>query len=366
MSDIALLKIEDLTSLLELLPSLITIASDGSGNTKKFTLSQLRDWLLTNPNLVNPTASTPSTADNSTKIATTEYVKNNLSGLGLAQATASAYGTVRTNITDPVPVVYLKAEIDTFNSSIRSILTGGTGASTDIGARTNLSAAKSGSNADITELTILGTIPAIIQNALNTIEPIGVVKAFAGNTIPNGYLECNGQAVSRTVYSLLFSAIGTIHGVGNGSTTFNVPNITDKDIVGVSVTKPLGSTGGIANKTLAIGEIPSHNHGGFSGATDRSIDHLHSASSSLGGSHSHNIGMPYNTNTQVGGTQVRATSSGATFGLATDLAGDHTHVINVGAADRSLDHLHSIAAQGGGTAFSIQNPYIALKHIIKF
>ena len=53
--------------------------------------------------------------------------------------------------------------------------------------------------------------------------PIGAFLPFAGITNPPGYLKCDGAAVSRTVYAALFSVIGTQYGVGDGSTTFNVP-----------------------------------------------------------------------------------------------------------------------------------------------
>ena len=64
--------------------------------------------------------------------------------------------------------------------------------------------------------------------------PVGSVIAFAGNpsSAPSGYLLCNGAAVSRTTYAALFAAIGTTYGTGNGSTTFNLPNLTDKFIQG--------------------------------------------------------------------------------------------------------------------------------------
>ena len=54
--------------------------------------------------------------------------------------------------------------------------------------------------------------------------PAGTMQMFAGNTIPAGWLLCDGSAISRTDYAKLFSAIGTIYGEGNGSTTFNLPN----------------------------------------------------------------------------------------------------------------------------------------------
>ena len=54
--------------------------------------------------------------------------------------------------------------------------------------------------------------------------PAGIMQMFAGNTIPAGWLLCDGSAVSRTDYAKLFSAIGTTWGAGDGSTTFNLPN----------------------------------------------------------------------------------------------------------------------------------------------
>ena len=61
---------------------------------------------------------------------------------------------------------------------------------------------------------------------------VGSVIAFAGSSIPTGYLACNGAAVSRTTYADLFAAIGTTYGVGDGSTTFNLPNLAGRTIVG--------------------------------------------------------------------------------------------------------------------------------------
>ena len=60
----------------------------------------------------------------------------------------------------------------------------------------------------------------------------GFVLPFAGNSTPEGYVLCNGAAVSRTTYAALFAVIGTLYGTGDGSTTFNLPNSTDKVIQG--------------------------------------------------------------------------------------------------------------------------------------
>ena len=64
--------------------------------------------------------------------------------------------------------------------------------------------------------------------------PAGTTQMFAGNTIPEGWLLCDGSAVSRTNYAKLFSAIGTIYGEGDGSTTFALPNLIDRVVQGAA------------------------------------------------------------------------------------------------------------------------------------
>lgn len=94
--------------------------------------------------------------------------------------------------------------------------------------------------------------------------PIGGIIAFASDTIPNGWLLCDGRAVSRTEYAELFKAIGTEHGSGNGSTTFNLPNPKGRTLVGKDSTdtdfNELGKTGGEKTHTLTVSEMPSHGH----------------------------------------------------------------------------------------------------------
>lgn len=75
------------------------------------------------------------------------------------------------------------------------------------------------------------------------VEPIGTIFAFAGNNIPAGYLPCNGSAISRTTYADLFAIIGTTYGAGDGSTTFNLPNLTDKFIQGSDTAGTIKSAG---------------------------------------------------------------------------------------------------------------------------
>lgn len=63
--------------------------------------------------------------------------------------------------------------------------------------------------------------------------PSGTIVAFSGSLIPNGWLLCNGLAISRTTYASLFSAIGITHGYGDNSTTFNLPNYQGRFLRGV-------------------------------------------------------------------------------------------------------------------------------------
>ena len=89
---------------------------------------------------------------------------------------------------------------------------------------------------------------------------IGKIIGFSGSTIPAGYLVCDGSAVSRTTYASLYSVIGDSFGDGDGETTFNVPNLMDKVVVGVSSGHPFASSGGENNHVLDDTEIPAHLH----------------------------------------------------------------------------------------------------------
>lgn len=100
-----------------------------------------------------------------------------------------------------------------------------------------------------------------------TMIPVGSYAMFAADSVPAGYLDCDGQAVSRTDYAELFSVIGTDYGVGDGSTTFNVPYFVGYSPMGagsitpISTTLGVGGTLGEYDHTLTEDEIPEHDHG---------------------------------------------------------------------------------------------------------
>lgn len=96
----------------------------------------------------------------------------------------------------------------------------------------------------------------LIDEIKAQIVPSGVIKAFAGNTAPDGWLICNGQAVSRSEYAALFAVIGTTYGAGDGSTTFLLPDMRNRMPIGADAesTYVLGKTGGSVNHSLPLTE----------------------------------------------------------------------------------------------------------------
>jgi microcystin-dependent protein len=94
--------------------------------------------------------------------------------------------------------------------------------------------------------------------------PLASIMPFAGQTDPSGanWLICNGRTLSRVgTYASIFAVIGTSYGVGNGSTTFNIPDFRDRVPVGVSGTIGRGAVGGAKTQALSWNDMPSHNHG---------------------------------------------------------------------------------------------------------
>lgn len=374
--DIELVKFSELQALITLGSAMkLLVESSSTEQLKTLTLDQLRQWILNSANLVNATANTPSLGDNTTKLATTQFVKTELGAVGLNPASQSAYGTVRTNITSSVPIVYLKSEVDDLVNATTPILRGGTGGTTEIQARSNLGAAQSGSNSDITALNALASIPALIQSAINSVIPVGSLIAIAYEGSPAGYLFCNGSAISRSTYSALFAVLGTLYGSGDGSTTFNLPDFRGRAIfgsggsLGAIIPNPaglVGAIGGSITTTLTVNELPTHNHGGITGLSGN-LDHNHQGSTSITGAHAHNVNdlNAGNFASQAAGSAVRIIP-GSGYNASTTTVGDHQHSFTTGINLSSLSHNHTISNQGNGQAFGLMNPYRLAKVLIKF
>ena len=175
----------------------------------------------------------------------------------------------------------------------------------------------------------------------------GTITTWTDSTLPTGFLECNGAAVSRSTYSALFNVIGTTYGAGNGSSTFNLPDLEDNVAIGKSSNKALASTGG-AN-TVA-------NSGNISGSTANATlseaqlaEHNHPASSpkKLGGP------VPQNSPGTFGGRQEVISNNSGNI------------PVSVGNAGSGDGHSHNMSANFSGTANSVIQPYLALIYIIK-
>lgn len=146
--------------------------------------------------------------------------------------------------------------------------------------------------------------------------PVGSILFWPLDAIPSGYLKVQGQSVSRTTYANLFAVLGTEYGAGDGSTTFTLPDMQGRMAFGASSTYAVKSTGGHATKTLGLSEIPSHTHG-------------------------FNYTIPYgNTGSGGGAAEDSDIVYNGTYGGTTNAA-------------------------GGGSSFSLLNPYLAGHWIIK-
>lgn len=114
---------------------------------------------------------------------------------------------------------------------------------------------------DISTDTKIWEAGALIQDKY---APTGAMLMYGGSSAPSGWLIADGSAVSRTTYSKLFNAIGTAYGAGDGSTTFNLPNLAGRMPVGLysadSTMNALGKTGGESTHVLTSNEMPSHSH----------------------------------------------------------------------------------------------------------
>ena len=137
--------------------------------------------------------------------------------------------------------------------------------------------------------------------------PLGTIQEYAGNEIPNSWLLCDGSAISRIAYADLFEVIGTTYGEGDGSTTFNLPNLKGKTIVGLDEDdtdfNKLGKIGGEKEHILTIEEMPSHRHPTRYGDTEGGDGSGYRFSNTLatstqivesaGGNQAHNNLQPY-------------------------------------------------------------------------
>ena len=198
-------------------------------------------------------------------------------------------------------------------------------------------------------------------------EPAGVVITYGGSTAPEGWLLCDGSAVSRTTYATLFDVIGTTYGAGDNSTTFNVPDLQGRVVIGVSGTHALATTGGATTVTLETANLPAHNH---SVPKHGHANTIAAKTPSL----SHTITQPvfnYNRPNSSGNTSGSSkttckTTSTQTASRGTNLAVT-AHAATACTMSGSVTNkaaFNSNSTSGGGNAHSNMQPYIAINYII--
>jgi microcystin-dependent protein len=173
--------------------------------------------------------------------------------------------------------------------------------------------------------------------------PVGSIIAYAGSTAPEGWLLCDGTAVSRTTYANLWALISSTYGNGNNSTTFNLPNLCGRMPIGVGTgsgltARSLAATGGSETVVIASGNLPTHQH---------TINHDHASvdSGNQSADHYHSVNPPNTTsgndNTEhTHAIDPPATSSGY-------ISADHGHTSDTSYHWHALYYLTDAAA---GTA----------------
>lgn len=210
---------------------------------------------------------------------------------------------------------------------------------TDIGGSTYISG----------DLQVSGNIfPSPLQGV-----PAGGILPFAINFVPVGWLACDGQAVSRTAYSRLFEAISTTYGAGDGTTTFNVPDLRGLFIRG------FGGNSAANFGEVQADQIGSHTH---TGSTNSAGNHVHTGSTGEAGGHNHSYSDRYATQDPGGGGGSGSSADDrGDQSRTTGWAGSHSHTINLQPAG---NHVHSLnIAPAGGSETRPKN--ISLLYCIR-
>tara|TARA_R100001230_G_C5688360_1_gene199539 strand:- start:402 stop:2840 length:2439 start_codon:yes stop_codon:yes gene_type:complete len=223
--------------------------------------------------------------------------------------------------------------------------------------------------------------------------PAGTVSMWSGtaSSVPNGYLLCDGSAVSRVAYTDLFNAIGTAHGVGDGSTTFNLPNLRNRFVVGEGTSYALAATGGSADATLVSHShtVDSHSHSDGSLSVDNHSHNFNGNLNAATSANTHSHVFPgddqltfannlANWNNRSAGSFSYDANSSTSGGGQMWLTSDNSHSHNVngncsGNTDNSTANINGNTgsstpgtnSQGSSATNANLPPYYALCYVIK-
>jgi microcystin-dependent protein len=218
--------------------------------------------------------------------------------------------------------------------------------------------------------------------------PVGMLAPFAGSSAPDGWLLCAGQAVSRSTYAALFAVVSTTYGSGDGSTTFNLPDLRGRtavgkdDMGGSAANRVTAGISGIAGITLGAvgGNENVHQHSHANTLTNNAVtsgndnsDHTHAGTTGNDSpDHTHAVTVA-NAGTFTG--IIGSNGHGGTIQSWTGGTGGrsafHQHDFTTGG--RSAFHQHSVTSNvtisnvnfGSGSSQNMQ-PSIILNYIIKY
>lgn len=192
--------------------------------------------------------------------------------------------------------------------------------------------------------------------------PVGAVITWVSSTAnPDtaSWLECIGQEVSRTVYSSLFSVIGTAYGAGDGSTTFKLPDFRGHFLMGLPSGRSVATAYGAINNeiTLTTSQIPQHNH------PVGTLDMVEN------GAHTHTTETNGNPNFREG-IMLRSSLSTTAFGSLTVQPAGEGFTLGIGTTNSRGSHKHTITGNtgntGSGTTVNIEPRNYAVRYFIKY
>lgn len=342
-----------------------TVTNSSPDQTVKITAGTGISVSGTYPNFT-VTNSSPSSGGTVTSIATTSPITG---------GTITGSGTIGINASSTNTASYVVQRDASGNFAAGTITASLTGTAS---TATNIAGGSGGSipyqsSAGTTAMLSNGTSGQFLQSnggtsapSWSNVIPSGVMQMFGGSitqsvssgtlttTAPSGWALCDGSAISRTTYSALFTAIGTTYGAGNGSTTFNIPDLRGRSPIGSGTgsgltNRVLGTQYGAETVTLDSTSLPIHSHantvsGGNTGNMSANSTHAHQ--------------LQYNAGSGAGGN----------YGYLDRFGNQPTNIFT---NSSSTEHQHAFTpsisnanAGSGGSHANIQ-PVLAINYIIK-
>lgn len=262
--------------------------------------------------------------------ATKKYVDDEVSGVSSVTMPTATYDSNADNIVDnsakvnnlTVQTAVPSGAVFTDDQTLSEILAANTSAgSHKITSLTNPTNPNDAATKGYVDM-VIGQVSADQSNISGV--PTGAVQMYGGSTPPSEWLLCDGSAVSRATYPILFNVIGIAFGAGDGSTTFNLPDMRGRFPRGAN---PTGANGA---PTSNVGDfqddlIQSHSHG----------DGTLTGSAASAGAHTHSHNHPATTSASSG-------------------AGNHRHSVSITSGNNSVDHDHNSTGSAGSHSHTMK------------